>query len=718
MHYLAEAAFDITDAVVIKEENLFLVAQHDASIPVEGHHPFGLYYEDCRYLSGWELEVVGERPRPLVYNASRGDCATHELTNRELTVEHGRRVPPQTIQIRVHRELVDGRTLEERLTLKSFNPEPLATDVILRLRSGFEPMMWLRGLAPDFRPNDAEATASGDGLTLAATGHDGVRRQLMTATRPAPAEIEGATLTWKLELHRGEPQTLALRHLVSDGERVRAPTPPPLRPRNGRSKRDDVGHTQVRTNDELFNRILDRSFADLRMLRSRLRGQSYYAAGTPWYATVFGRDTLITSLEMLGYDQRIAETTLRLLAHNLGERVDPAREEEPGKVLHEIRVGELANLGLLPFARYYGSIDSTPLFLCVLSEHADWAGNLALFNELSAEVDAALEWIDKWGDRDGDGLLEYQRGSPEGLENQGWKDSYDGIPDEHGRQLATPIAVVEAQGYAMRAKRRLARLFALSGQVQRANRLREEAVAMRERLEQFFLEHEGFYSMALDGDKRPSRALGSNQGHLLWSLAVAPQRAALVRDALMRPEMFSGWGIRTLGSNEPAYNPVGYHAGSVWPHDTALTAFGLRKYGYDEDFTAVFEGLLEAASHFTDYRLPELFAGFSREDYSIPVPYPVACHPQAWAAGSIPYLLRGGLGLVPDGLERRLRVVRPSLPRWLTHVEVSGLEIAGSTIDLVFERAANRVTLADVRIEGDVDVALEISSTREPELGL
>jgi glycogen debranching enzyme len=186
----------------------------------------------------------------------------------------------------------------------------------------------------------------------------------------------------------------------------------------------------------------------------------------------------------------------------------------------------------------------------------------------------------------------------------------------------------------------------------------------------------------------------------------------------MRPEMFSGWGIRTLGSNEPAYNPVGYHAGSVWPHDTALTAFGLRKYGYDEDFTAVFEGLLEAASHFTDYRLPELFAGFSREDYSIPVPYPVACHPQAWAAGSIPYLLRGGLGLVPDGLERRLRVVRPSLPRWLTHVEVSGLEIAGSTIDLVFERAANRVTLADVRIEGDVDVALEISSTREPELGL
>ena len=713
-----EAAFDINDAIVIKEENLFLVAQRDASIPVEGHHPFGLYYDDCRFLSGWELEVVGERPRPLVCNASRGDCATHELTNRDLTVEQGRRVPPQTVQVRVHRELLDGRTLEERLTLKSFNPEPLPTDVVLRLRSGFEPMMWLRGIARDFTPNGAVVTVTSDGLTLAATGHDGVERQLMTAAQPAPTSVDAGTLTWKLELRRGEPQTLALRHVVSDGEAIQAPAPPPLKRTNGRPSRDGNGHTQIRTNDELFNRIIDRSFADLRMLRSRLRREHYYAAGTPWYATVFGRDTLITSLQMLGYDHRIAETTLRLLAHNLGQRVDRRRDEEPGKVLHEIRVGELANLGLLPFARYYGTVDATPLFLCVLGDHADWSGNLALFSELSAEVDAALAWIDDWGDRDGDGLLEYERGSPDGLLNQGWKDSHDGIPDEHGRQIATPIALVEAQGYVMRAKRRLARLFAMSGEVQRANRLREEAVEMRDRLERFFLEREGFYSMALDGDKRPTRALGSNQGHLLWSLAVTPERAAGARDALMRPEMFSGWGIRTLASSESAYNPVGYHAGSVWPHDTALAAFGLRKYGFDEDFTAIFEGLLEAASHFPDYRLPELFSGFSRDEYDIPVRYPVACHPQAWAAGSIPYMLRGGLGLVPDGLERRLRVVRPSLPHWLTHVEVSGLEIAGSKVDLVFERAGDRVTLADVRIDGDVDVALEISSGREPELGL
>jgi glycogen debranching enzyme len=715
---LDEAAFDINEAVVIKDDNLFLVAQRDASMPVEGHHPYGLYYNDCRFLSGWELEVEGDHPRALMCSAKRGDCATHELTNRELTVGHGRVLPPQMLQIRIERDLVGGRALEERITLRSFDPEPVDARLVLRMRSGFEPMMWLRGLADGYRPKRPAANPNGTGVTVAVTGRDGVERQLMTVARPSPQSVDGQALTWSLELKRGRPQTIALRHVVSDGERVRDPSPPPLRRRRRASTDTDVARTRVTTNDELFNRILERSFADLGMLRSRLRRESYFAAGIPWYATVFGRDTLITSIQMLAYDQRVAEQTLRLLARNLGETADAARDEEPGKVLHEIRGGELANLGLLPFARYYGSVDSTPLFLCLLAEHADWSGNLGLFRELAPQVEAALGWIDEWGDRDRDGLLEYERGTPEGLENQGWKDSHDGIPDERGRQLATPIALAEAQGYALRAKRRLARLFEMAGQGHRGSRLREEAVELREHVERFWLEREGFYSMALDGRKRASRALGSNQGHLLWSLAVSPERAAGARAALMRPEMFCGWGIRTLASSEPSYNPVGYHTGSVWPHDTALAAFGLRKYGYDEDFTLIFEGLLEAASHFPDYRLPELFAGFSRDDYDIPVPYPVACHPQAWAAGSIPYLLRAGLGLIADGLEGRLRVVRPSLPQWVNHVEVSGLQVAGSRIDLTFERAGETVTLADVRIDGDVEVTLEISGTREPQFGL
>jgi glycogen debranching enzyme len=326
-----------------------------------------------------------------------------------------------------------------------------------------------------------------------------------------------------------------------------------------------------------------------------------------------------------------------------------------------------------------------------------------------------LGWIDGPGDRDGDGLLEYSQRAPTGLRNQGWKDSDEGVLDEHGAPLEPPIALVEPQAYALRAKRRLARLFALDGDEVRAQELLAEAQTLRERLERFWLPDRGFYSMGFGGDGRASRALASNQGHLLWALAVPEERGQAVRDAVMSDAMFSGWGIRTLGEGEAGYNPVGYHLGTVWPHDTAMIAFGLRKYGFDDDFNRIFEALLEAASNADGYRLPELFAGFSRTQFETPVPYPVACQPQAWAAGSIPYLITGALGLVPDALDRRLRVRRPSLPRWLNRVEVRGLRVADAKVDLLFERAGEgHVALTDARIEGDVEVVLEISGTRTP----
>ena len=689
---MSEATFNIDDAVVIKQENLFLVTPRDAALPVRGRHAFGLYYNDCRFLSGWQLSVLGQTPRPLVSSDAAGDSASYELTSPDVSV-------------RVERELADGRALDERITLRSFADQPVSGEVVLQMRSVFEPLMWLRGFAEDYRLRRAVVEAGERGVTASVTGRDGIERSLATVARPAPDVIDGATLRWNVELRRGRPRTISLRHVVTEGEQRR-------RRRRAMAADRDAQPTSVSTNSELFDRILERSFADLRMLRSRLGRDSYYAAGIPWFATVFGRDTLITSIEMLAYDQRIAEQTLRLLAANLGTTLDDERDEEPGKVLHELRVGELANVGMLPFARYFGSVDSTPLFLCLLAEYTDWSGDLALFRELRSQVDAALAWIDEWGDRDGDGLLEYERRSPRGLASQGWKDSPDGIPDERGRALPTPVALIEPQAYALRAKRELARLFELAGEPERAERLRAEVRALRDGIERFWLESEGFYAMALDGRKRAGRALGSNQGHALWASALPAKRADAVRDALMRPEMFSGWGIRTLSSEERAYNPLGYHVGSVWPHDTALTAAGLRAYGYDEDFVRVFDGLLEAASRFADYRLPELFGGFARSDYDVPVPYPVACRPQAWAAGAIPYMLRASLGLTPDGLEQRLRVVRPTLPAWLTHVELRGLEVAGSRIDLRIERDDDTATLADVRVDGDVEVVLDSSRNK------
>jgi len=325
-------------------------------------------------------------------------------------------------------------------------------------------------------------------------------------------------------------------------------------------------------------------------------------------------------------------------------------------------------------------------------------------------VDATLGWIDRYGDHDGDGFLDYRASTPKGLRNQGWRDSDDGVIDERGIPLEPPIAVVEAQAYVVRAKRSLAPLFERDGEADRARTLAREADELQKRLEAFWLEDRGAYAMALDAEGRPSRALASNQGHVLWARATSVERAAAIRNSLLGEAMFSGWGIRTLGRGEAAFNPVGYHLGSVWPHDTALIAAGLREYGYDQDFALLFEALLEAASHADEFRLPELFAGFSRTQFETPVPYPVACRPQAWAAGAIPYLLISGLGLRADGLRRRLRVRRPSLPRWLTRVEVQGLRIAEARIDLLFERAVDgeRVALTDARIEGDVEVALEI----------
>jgi glycogen debranching enzyme len=462
-----------------------------------------------------------------------------------------------------------------------------------------------------------------------------------------------------------------------------------------------------------------RSLLDLRLLLSTLDGHRYCAAGVPWYATLFGRDSIIAAHQMLAFDPAIAEETLRLLAGRLGARVDDEHDEEPGKVLHELRGGELAATEATPLARYYGTVDATALFLCLLCDHADWAGSLDVFRDLRPQVDQALRWVDEWGDLDGDGLLEYRCRSSAGLENQGWKDSWDAVVDDQGELLRAPIALVEVQGYVIAAKRGLARLFELDGDVDRAERLRAEVTALAGRIERFWLPDRSFYSMALDGEKRPSGALASNQGHLLWAQAVPRERAAAIATALTGPGAYSGWGVRTLSADEPAFNPVGYHLGTVWPHDNALFAEGLRKYGLDEPFLRVFEDLLDAAAGFGDYRLPELFAGFARTEHEDPVPYPVACRPQAWAAGALPSLLVAGLGLVPDGLERRLSIVRPSLPRHISRLAMRGLRVADARVDLLFERAAGRpetVVLSDVSIDGDLAVVLQFEPGRDEEV--
>jgi glycogen debranching enzyme len=462
----------------------------------------------------------------------------------------------------------------------------------------------------------------------------------------------------------------------------------------------------VDSNSLLLNRVVRRSLLDLHVLESSLNGDRFFAAGVPWFVTLFGRDSLITALQTLAYDPDIARDTLQLMAQYQGRRVDHWRDEQPGKMPHELRVGELARLHAIPHTPYYGTIDATPLFLILISRHATWTGDLALFNELRQNVEQALEWIDRYGDRDGDEYLEYDSTTKHGLINQGWKDSGDAIVTAEGRLAEPPISLVEVQGYVYMAKRAIADLYERAGESDRAADLRRQADTLRERFNRdFWLEEKQCFALALEVEDRPCAVVSSNPGQALWSGIVDEEKAGKVVDRLLAPDMYSGWGVRTLSNKELRFNPIGYHLGTVWPHDNALIAAGCRRYGRHEAAAKIFLGLLEAAMGFDHYRLPEVFAGFPREEYAVPVHYPVACHPQAWAAGSIPYMLETMLGLEPHAFDRRLDIANPDLPPFVTWLELRRLRVGQASVDLRFERdGAGKLIPHVMKVEGELKV--------------
>jgi glycogen debranching enzyme len=709
---------NLSGSTVVKSGNGFCIALDHGQLPLDSDHPLGLYLDDCRHLRGYELRLGGRPARLLIASDAPGTGAVYELTNQDIVLADGSTLPLQSLRVRLERRMLPD-AMADWITLHSYAREPVELELELRFDADFRTMLEVRG---GVTPVEREVRRRADGHTirLAAIGMDG-RERSTTITCPGAVAGDDGALRALVVLEPGAEMSLHVHFALTEpGLAADARDRLMALPHAGAEAEAWLAdRPSVDVDDDLVDRVLRRSLLDLRLLQSELDGHRYCAAGVPWYATLFGRDSIIAAREMLAFDRDLAEETLRLLAGRLGTRLDDEHDEEPGKVLHELRGGELTATGVTPFVRYYGTVDATPLFLCLLGEHANWTGSLDLFRDLRPQVDEALRWIDEYGDLDGDDLLEYHRRSRAGLENQGWKDSWDAIVDHDGALLRPPIALVEVQGYVVAAKNRMARLFELDGDVARADRLRAEAAQVAAELERFWLDDRGFYSMALDVDKRPSRALASNQGHLLWAVAIPRERAAAVRTALMSDGLYSGWGVRTLSDDEGAFNPVGYHVGTVWPHDNAFFGVGLRKYGFDEAFLRIFGDLLDAAANFRDYRLPELFAGFARTDYESPVPYPVACSPQAWAAGALPSMLTAGLGLVPNALERRLCISRPSLPRQVSRLGLRGLRVGDARIDLLFERIAGRpdsVVLTDVQIDGDVDVLLQIEPGRDEDL--
>jgi glycogen debranching enzyme len=471
------------------------------------------------------------------------------------------------------------------------------------------------------------------------------------------------------------------------------------------------GTTSVSSDHELFNLVIRRSVSDLRLLVNDGPGpdERYVAAGVPWFATLFGRDALISAFQSLAFRPQIAIETLEVLAALQATEDDPWRDAEPGKILHELRTGEMARSGELPHTPYYGSVDSTPLWLILFGATFDWTGDRAVVDRLWPNAMAALDWIDRYGDRDGDGFVEYQRRSERGLLNQGWKDSSDAIRDREGIEAKPPIALAEVQGYVFDAKRRMARLARVRGEDALADRLDAEATALAERFEEaFWVEDRRYYAMALDADKRQADAIASNAGQCLWTGIVSSERARDVVEHLLRPSMFSGWGVRTFAADQPGYNPIGYHTGTVWPHDTAIAAAGLRRYGFDDAADTLSSGILAAAQHFPAFRLPELFCGFDRASTGSPIAYPVACSPQAWAAGSALMLIRTMLGLEADAPNRGLTLDRPILPAGLTKVVVRGIRVGEASCDLLLHRWRGLTSAEVLRKDPGLEIVVRL----------
>jgi len=701
----------IADAIVIKSANIFFLTRPDGSIPLGDSHGFGLYYHDCRFLNGYELTLGDTRLNTLVSATPAGNAAIFEFTNPELQVEEGKHIRSDEIGLTWERTL-DGQrnTLHETIRLKNYGSEMVQLPLSLTFQAGFEDVFAIRGLLPE-QPGEMYAPVwHGKELVFLYEGKDKYYRRLAIHFSTPPSETDQTRVQFEVTLGPREMKEFSLSLTVSEStERDEfSPGQKAERTVTRTNKFPDWFSEQVQYESDslLLNKIMDSSLRDLRTLVTSIDEREFFAAGVPWFVTLFGRDSLITGLQTLAVQPEIAAETLRLLAKFQAREADPWRDAQPGKILHELRIGELARLGEIPHTPYYGTADATPLFLILLAEHANWTGDLSLFEELQDAAEAALAWITEYGDINGDGYVEYKSQSEEGLVNQGWKDSGNAIVDANGRLAQPPISLVEVQGYIYRAKTGLAELFERSGELERASQLRREAETLRINFNRdFWLEQEGIYSLALEGNGDPLKAISSNPGHALWAGIADPEKAKRTAGRLMAEDMYSGWGIRTLSSKERSYNPTGYHLGTVWPHDNALIAGGFLRYGFHDFARRIFMGILEAAMTFKDYQLPELFSGFSRAEYSVPVHYPVACHPQAWAAGSIPYLMSSFLGLEPMAFEHRLRIRQPILPDFVDRVWVRRLQVGSARVDLYYERTSDGGTKMDVlNVDGKLDV--------------
>jgi glycogen debranching enzyme len=707
-------SLNIIGARVIRENDLTLVTLPNGDIPLANNFGYGLYYHDCRFLSGYTLTINGKFLTEILSGTQSGYESGVILTNPDIEDNDGNFINKETLSI--GRDIAIPGCVIETITIRNFNMSKVALDLTLNFRSDFNDIFTVRGLTKgvDGKILPTKYDTGNNTLYFSYLGKDKHHRITKIEFDYTPSKTENGSCTFSIRLKPKGIQKIMLAIFVQDlppgkvpDERQIAGTKETLEKIEKSYHVMYERHFNFLTDNNLFNKILLRSLSDIRMLYMSLDGSKFHSAGVPWYDTLFGRDCILTAIQIMPYHAESAPGTIKLLTEYQGQVNDDWRDEEPGKILHELRIGEKANLNKIPQTPYYGTVDATPLFLILLAEYTDWTGDLELFKKILPNVDAAITWIDRYSRHEGSEFTFYTSKSSKGLDNHGWKDSWDAIMHSDGTLAKHPIALAEVQGYVYMAKKRMSTLFNLIGRSEKASKLNKDAEKLKKEFnDKFWIGDKKFFAMALDSTG-VCDVISSNPGHCLWSGIVDEKYAKPLADRLFKEDMFTGWGIRTLSSKELRYNPLGYHTGSVWPHDNSLIAMGLRKYNLYKNLSELFTGMYEAASVFPLYRLPELFTGFKKGKYNMPVKYPVACSPQAWSAGTIPYMLIAALGLTPDALNKRLMLVKPHLPPWLNKVHITDLRIGEASVNIEFRREESDTLVNVVKKQGDLDIFIE-----------
>jgi glycogen debranching enzyme len=705
--YIAATGPETRARRTLKHGDTFLVIDAHGDIGAAAGTSDGLFHRDTRFLSRLELRVNGMQPL-LLGSSMREDNAifSADLSNPDMF--SGERVVLEKDTLHINRSVFVWRdTLFQRLSLRNHSAKRVELLISITFSADFADVFEVRGMRRARRGTFSVRLNGPHEALLSYLGLDDFLRVTSVYFDPVPTRLSEREARYQVTLTSHETMSFCVAVRCNPSASQPAPFVRSLLYAHRELRQAAQGAAVVQTSNPLFDKVLRRSMADLAMLKTETPQGPYPYAGTPWYSTTFGRDGLITALQMLWVDPRIARGVLSRLATLRAKTMDTASDAEPGKILHEVRYGEMAALGEVPFGLYYGSVDSTPLFLLLAGLYFERTNDVKALTELWPAIEAALSWIDGPADRDRDGFVEYFRANENGLVNQGWKDSADAIFHADGRLAAGPIALAEVQGYVFAAKRLIARCARRLGYPDRADILEDESRRLAEQFERaFWREDLHMYALALDGAKEPCCVRTSNAGQVLFTGIARADHAATVASTLLAPDLFSGWGIRTVSRREVRYNPMSYHNGSVWPHDNALIAVGLARIGAKGAVNRIFSALFDAATYMDLHRLPELFCGFQRARNRGPTRYPVACAPQAWASAAPFCLLQAALGLEIDPAAEQLRLRNPRLPKFLDEVTLRNVQVGDSSVDIAVRRDGEAVSVSVLRALGAIDVSV------------